>query len=135
MVNYKQTDTITIGNVTIRIPKGVTIRHLTEQTNGGSGADAMYSNSAVYQVPANKKFRLLGITIWLGAAGGITFGLYEGATEDAITTLKRTIDSPFSGVIAAKSEEFLDVEIAGGKFITVNPGSEVTHITMVGYEY
>ncbi len=134
MGNYKQDDAIIVGGVKTTVPTSDLVLSLTEQTQGSGSADAMQLNSALYQVPTGKTFKLLGIRVWLNGTGGGTLAIYQADTEDATTTLKLTVDLPFitSGVL---------YEISGSKsfnaskFITIVPSTTtVLHTVLIGAE-
>ncbi len=133
MVNYKNTRKITVGG--IEIESFGTARTLTEQTAASSTADAMQKESGTYQVPTGKSFTVKGIRYLVDATGGGTLAVYEGATEDATTTIKRTIDlaAPGTGVWCEQAVNFV---IAAGKFVTIVPSStQVIFVQLIGYEW
>ncbi len=135
MVNYKLPYQINASGFILPISYNTTWRELTEQTAGSSAADAMYSNNAVFSVPAGQTLKIQSITIYPDATGGGTLAVYEGATEDATTTLKQTFPVPL-GVTSQGVTYLAQQNIAAGKFITIVPSTTtVAMVTMkVSYE-
>ncbi len=136
MGNYKNNLKITISGVERFTQGNDKLLHLTEQTQGSSTADAMQKGSSVYQVATGKTFVLVGVKIWTDATGGGTVAIYQADTEDATTSIKRTIDVPFvpNGM---GMEQAIDtgVTVASGKFITIVPSTTtVLHFEIIGHE-
>ncbi len=134
MVSYKTLRRITVGGIQAIMKNTDLPKVLTEQTQGSSTADAMQYRSAVYQVSTGKEYVMLGVIIWTDGTGGGTVAIYEAATEDAITSLKRTIDVPFIPLGMAL-EQMESGAFAAGKFITIVPSTTtVLHFQIIGYE-
>ncbi len=136
MTNYRSTNRnkIIIAGFETVIGKAVPI-HLTEQTINDTAADAMYKDSAVYSVPTGKKFILLGVRVYVDSTGGGDLAIWEGATEDAETSLKQTVDLAVAGVNNVIEYYIHSVSFAAGKFITINPsGTQVEFVELLGYE-
>ncbi len=143
-MNYKPTPTsFQVGMVSRKIPvdrfKEV---HLYEKTNAGAVPDSMFDTilGSVYTVGVARTFHLLGIRVRTGTNAGGTVKVYQGDTEDAITSLKFTCelhkfidewqDFPLVG-----EPHFGGIPFDGGKFIVTDPStSQVDWIEMVGYE-
>ncbi len=136
-MNYKgKIQSITVAGLKTYIPSTSSVKQLHESTAGSSSADAMLktTNNVVYSVTAGKTFALIGVIIGNDGVGGGTLAIWEGATEDAVTSLKWTL--PVPTMINTKWEFNGLKTFASGKFITVVPSTTtVDFITMIGYEF
>ncbi len=136
-MNYKgKTNSIFVAGTRTYIPSTSIIKHLMENTGGSSSADAMLTvnANAPYVVTAGKTFALIGVIIGNDGTGGGTLAIWEGATEDAVTTLKWTLQVP--SMINSKWEFSGVKTFASGKYITIVPSTTtVDFVTMIGYEF
>jgi len=134
-MNYKPTEQIiACDSVRTKVPNGTTVKYLSDYVGGSSVADGMMYETLIYQVTTGKTFRCLGILLTCNTTGGAYLVISEGATEDAETTEKVRVQTPYQANI--KFWIPTDFEIASAKFITYNPSfSDIASIAMVGYEY
>ncbi len=138
MTNYKPFHTsFNIGGQTIPIPELATVKLLTDRTNLSSAADSAtdLADNLVYSVPTGKTFHLIGMRLVMGADITSNILLYEGATENAETTLKSTILLPSLADWGHNYEwYFIDVTFAAGTFIVLKPTASVEYTWFLGYE-
>ncbi len=140
MANYKHDRTITANGVKIKIDTHWLIRDLQDDTAGATAADTMYRNGAVYLVPSGKLFRLVLVKVMWGATAAGNLKIYGGVTEDAVTTLKATIES--CRVVNCVTEHFMDVGYApidgtvNQYIVILSSGANIVlNVQIVGYEY
>ncbi len=135
MANYKQRpfNIISLGGITIQLDKSFTIKSLNEPVANSNAPDSFRDISNVtYVVPSGKTFHMVGVRIIIGQATGGSLVIYQGDTEDAITTQKISVTLPSSiGVF----EYSILPTFAAGKYITIDPsGTVIENIECLGYE-
>ncbi len=92
MTNYKPSSnySISIRGFIIPLPSHVTLIHLYDNVNMLDQIDSLRNttNNLAYQVPTNHTLHVIAMSI--SAENAVNVLYYEGATEDAETTLKFT---------------------------------------------
>ncbi len=88
-------------------------------------------DGSVYIVPTNKKILLYGAILYTNAAAGNLTTIYQGDTEDAITSSKAVIANQINiGV----TEVLIRATITALKYVTSDPQSQVYNIAVYGIE-
>ncbi len=134
MPNYKPYgyETFEIQGYTRRLPNDTTLKILYYEHNNNAAPFSLFESGAVYTVTTGKKFKIIGIYTITNGLNSAHVKLYQGDTQDAITTLKQYFGHPAQST----REEFLSFEeISAGKYVTIDPAS--THLEfsfIIGYE-
>ncbi len=138
MTNYKPVlDTLLARNVIRRKSTSTALVYLFDQVNGSSGADSMtdIADNLVYQVPTGKRFIITEVTVHVALTGGGSISIYEGATENAQTTLEQVVPVPY---IPSQSVTMFvggSNKFDAGTFVVIKPSSiQTVHVEMLGYE-
>ncbi len=87
--------------------------------------------STIYQVPTGKTYKIIALVLIGVPIAQIP--IYQGDTADAITTLKWSMYFPITGTYEL---EIPNVEIASGKFVTIDPTvAGISNFIVYGVEY
>ncbi len=139
MSNYKPYghQSVNIGVWHRSYSDGVNIKHLVYVMQGGGAPKSLFDSSnygaGAYSVPTGKKLTILGYT-FISNASQSTILIYEGATADAITTLKMALRS------STTTDEQIEIPtgehtFTAGKYITADAStSGIEYITAIGIE-
>ncbi len=135
MVNYKNVfvNTFTFQGVarTKAITDKIIILYFDIALGGVEKSLFDSATALVYQVPTGKTFKILGILI--ESAATTTSKIYQGDSQDAITTLKQNF-TPTN--VAGLFTYAVNIDIAADKYVSYDPiaTNKIYYIQAIGVE-
>ncbi len=104
----------------------------TNQNGAADSATRPSSSYSAYQVPSENSWVCLGIRIHVNAFGIGNLKVYAGDTENALTTLKLTLNIP---AVLGTYEYLTPFGIAGGQYLVIDPSNAgVDFVDFIGYQ-
>ncbi len=134
-MNYKAitNETITVAGIKRFVPPEATIKFLYDDVSLSGAPDTFIDleDGLVYKTDGI----FHAIALFLQTKFNGTFQLYEGVTEDAVTTIKASIRFGDIGTPMNHEFYFNNLTIASEKFVVHDPiGISLHYATLIGYE-